>query len=341
MFDSLLGLHGGKVPFEDFTTEVLCGVLCSNQTILDSFVNTVLKIAGENFSVVTQKSYPSSRVDMVFENNDSIIFLENKVGSEEGNGQLSKYAELLCEQDKKYYLRFCTKFLELKESRSYQPLGKKHFYQFRWSEVYSFFSHDDYKFNSLVKYFLRFLEQNGMSKAPEFSIDDLVAMKRFPSSFKSMEECINMASPTFQELFGAMSKCTRTDLMKQLNWHTRYARWQDSALDGGYSEILISFNLGDKDYRYPLLNVHVWTAKEHELYDKVISDVDANKDLLPGASFSKGDLGFSFAYQEPLSNFIADDNQFANIQAWFESKMRILHAYMSRSESQIHWNVRK
>jgi hypothetical protein len=339
MFNSLLGLHTDRVPLEDFTTEALCGVLSSNQEILNTFVNKVLKVSGNGYSVITQKSYPGSRIDMVFENAESIIFLENKVGSEENHEQLSKYAKLLCDQDKKHYLRFCTKFLEVKEPNSYFPLEKAQFYQFRWTDVYYFFSNDCYVFDSLIKYFLNFLEQNEMSKASEFTIDDLVAMRRFPSTFKSMEESINVVVPRFQELFG-ISKCTKTDVIKQLSWHNRYARWQDDLLDGGYSEILFGFNLGEQDHKYPLLNIHVWITKGHELYESVLSDIDSNKDLLPEIIISKNDYGFSFSYKEPLSNFIANNNQFESIQTWFEDKIQIIHAYMTSSKSNVSWNVK-
>jgi len=340
MFNSLLKLHSNRVPLEDFSTEALSGILLSRQNILDKFVNQILKVTGENFSLETQKPYLGSRVDMVFENKESIIFLENKVNAQEGYEQLSKYAKILCHQNKNYYLRFCTKYIEVKSEDKYFPLEKKCFHQFRWHDIYSFLANSkEIKDDSLVKYFLNFLEKKEMSRASEFSVDDLISLRRFPSAFKSIEDSINSITPSFAGFFGDISNCTKAGLLNQLSKNNRYAIWQDNALTGGYSEILLSFNLGDYDHQYPLLNLHVWTSKNHKLYDQIISDIEINAHLLPKILTEKKDIGFEFSYKDSLSNFISSNNQFNDIQSWFEEKMKTLHNYML--ESELPWNIKK
>jgi hypothetical protein len=105
MFNNLLKLYKSntkKTPLEDFTTEVFASILAENNDMLDKFVNDFLHVGGSNFVIVTQKHYSNfkSIVDMVFENETSIIFLENKVDSKERNNQLFKYSNILKENYK-------------------------------------------------------------------------------------------------------------------------------------------------------------------------------------------------------------------------------------------------
>ena len=82
IFVNLLRLYSSysqKTPVEDFTTEVLAGVLQSDPTLLTNFVNQVLEIEGDGFTVTTQVSFSNARIDMVFTNNTTVCFLENNL----------------------------------------------------------------------------------------------------------------------------------------------------------------------------------------------------------------------------------------------------------------------
>ena len=118
MFSNLLKLYKSaskNTPTEDFTTEVLAGILDSDKLLLEEFVNVVLKIEGSNFTVKTQVHYEKSIIDMVFENKDTLCFLENKVDSSEGHKQLKKYSKILLTNKKIIFLRYCTKFIDKKK----------------------------------------------------------------------------------------------------------------------------------------------------------------------------------------------------------------------------------
>ena len=81
MFSRLLRMyqsHSSKTPMEDFTTELLRGVLAANQELTDAFVQHFFNIQEVGFSIETQVSYPASKVDMVFSNKSTTIFIENK-----------------------------------------------------------------------------------------------------------------------------------------------------------------------------------------------------------------------------------------------------------------------
>lgn len=98
LFINLLKLYSSyrkNTPREDFFTEVLAGVLQSDQQLLNDYAREVLKLPEDQFSLTTQARYSDSVIDMVFEGKRCICFVENKIDSPEGYGQLSKYAQLL------------------------------------------------------------------------------------------------------------------------------------------------------------------------------------------------------------------------------------------------------
>lgn len=89
-----------KTPLEDFTTEIFASILSKDDQLLNCFMNTVLKIDGEQFKIKTQQKYDLQDdrdciVDVVIYNESTICFLENKVNSYEGHGQLERYKSVL------------------------------------------------------------------------------------------------------------------------------------------------------------------------------------------------------------------------------------------------------
>ncbi len=206
LFLQLLKLYRNsseKTPTEDFTTEVLAGVLQSDGSLLDQFANKVLWIPGSNFTVKTQeKKYENSIIDMVFENHESICFVENKVESREGYGQLSKYGSILSQLDneKDVFLRYCTKYYDSKNASDIEPLPLEKFNQFRWTDVFNFC--ENYQDNLLVQLFVKYLKELGMSSIPEFDLYDLMAMQQFRRTVDKMDECLEIVKPKFIEYFG-------------------------------------------------------------------------------------------------------------------------------------------
>ena len=202
MFNKLLSLYqshtsGTRTPLEQFTTEAFCGVLRSDSALLEGFLQAFAGIENETgFSVKTEISYPHNgstcRIDVVIENRNYLIFLENKVETGEGSrreiGQLEAYANILKTQNKKTLLLFCTKYQETKNSELYKPIPFK---QFLWRDIYSFISKSNFNQKDLVQLFLKYLEKQNMSKALEFTLEDLAAMNRIPTILRSLQECLD------------------------------------------------------------------------------------------------------------------------------------------------------
>ncbi|MFB4167357.1 PD-(D/E)XK nuclease family protein [Virgibacillus sp. JSM 102003] len=128
-----------KTPLEDFTTEIFASILLKDDQLLNSFMNDVLKIDGEQFKIKTQQQYELEDeqdciIDIVIYNESTICFLENKVNSREGYRQLERYKSVLnsLEGQRKVFLRYCTKYYDLKE------ISGVDFCQIRWRDVYLF-----------------------------------------------------------------------------------------------------------------------------------------------------------------------------------------------------------
>ncbi|AIQ62446.1 hypothetical protein PSTEL_04305 [Paenibacillus stellifer] len=119
-------------PHEDFLTEVFAEFLCNQETMID-FIGNVLEIPVQEVkhsSIQTQVTFPAlphhqtdSRPDMVIRFYEGqkpyVLFIESKLGSQEGTDQLSRYADhlsVLANQGKKYYLIYLTQYADEKDA---------------------------------------------------------------------------------------------------------------------------------------------------------------------------------------------------------------------------------
>ena len=109
LFSRLLNFQAGSIPLEDFFTEIVAALFSSEQDLLYAWlqhINIFDLETNSNTDIFTQQSFAalenhdrSSRPDIVIElvgdSFQDIIFIENKVGSSEGENQLRNYAEIL------------------------------------------------------------------------------------------------------------------------------------------------------------------------------------------------------------------------------------------------------
>ena len=180
IFSRLLKLYrtnSFKTPLEDFTTEILVGILSQNQELLNAFVNDILKIEGAGFKISSQEHFLSDdgiqncRVDVIIRNDEILCFLENKVNSLVGNEQLRRYSKVLDKYNTHYktHLRYCTKYYD-------QKVIEEHgFSQLRWLDIARFLK----KWNNveLIKEYLQFLKEHHMDNNTTFSAIDLIALE--------------------------------------------------------------------------------------------------------------------------------------------------------------------
>ena len=191
-----------KTPLEDFTTEILAGILGTYPDIGDAFAQRVLRLDGEHFSFTTQEHHKSPdaqfadcRVDLVVRAEGLVCFVESKIESREGYLQLERYARVLDELaiDKKAYLKYCTKYYDAKLMTYHE------FHQFRWAEVYRFLS--AWNSSEVIKHFLDFLNEHDMSDNMDFNVGDLMTMQGLNPTVKKMDRYLEKVRQVFNHHF--------------------------------------------------------------------------------------------------------------------------------------------
>ncbi|RHW42837.1 hypothetical protein D1B31_04475 [Neobacillus notoginsengisoli] len=328
IFERLLQLYQkqnscGKTPLEDFVTELFVGILQMDQLLLDGFVNDVLLIDGSDFKVNSQVrfSLPSNQnciIDLVFENNDTVCFLENKVASGEGHRQLERYVSVLDrlsrDKGKKTYLRYCTK--------NYDPKAVTgcSFYQFRWQRIYEFL--DKQEQTDIIIAFLELLRGEEMGGIKDFSIEDIVVMKGIQDVLAKMDEVLDLARESFIQFFGQPYQRDH-ERLKQLPSQNRYSLWTNT-YSGEDIEVMIGFEMESvKETVPPVLFVQVYRRKDLEFAVKVKSHLEGNGDKFDFYQIENDEVYAWF--ETSLLNFLTTDDQKAGMVKWFLAKMEKAH----------------
>lgn len=329
-FERLIKLYRNSnsiTPFEDFTTEILAGILESNQEILDTFVNELLKIEGDDFYLRTQKTYrlnedTSVRIDLVFENDGSICFVENKVESFEGENQLDNYADVLDQFSgiKKTYLRYCTKYFDPKK------LKKHSFIQFKWSDVAALLS--DYKDDHQIEDYYEFLKKHNMADNLEITAKEIFLFENLKHTMSTLDDILERIKPAFISNFGSVGKSDNSSQMR--NWG-RYVFMKTGVFGKGpNNQIGVGFYLNE----IPTLSIWIWTPKGNSKRDTFNTTIEKNKSTFSTVSTDHCD------FKEGMSKFLASDNPVEDIEKWFVDKFTILGKFVDDTP-ELEWKVKR
>lgn len=312
-----------RITIEDFTTELLVGILENNNKLLDKFVNNILLIKGHGFYIDSQKKYyfqedTNCIIDIVIKNEDVICFVENKVGSSEDKRQLNRCAEVLNNikhnDGKNVYLRYCTKHYDKKN------ISNIDFLQYRWSDVYKFLS--EYKENITINEYLKFLRGEGMDSAGDFNFQDLIVMSEVNATIKKMNECLDMVKPKLTKCFGVPYEYDYARL-KQICKQNQYVMWSKNIIgENGYSEITVGF--GFDDNKNPVMKVFIYVVKSNSVFDDA-KKIYAEKlqDIFDYYFYDEESISYSF--EKPISDFISSKKQNEEISTWFIEKIEIIN----------------
>lgn len=188
LFGKLIQLHSDKHRrLEDYHTEIVAHVLASDSELTLRWLRklrvTELDDADE-IAVSTQQEFKpieglhsfGSKPDiMIWVRKGSrieVVFIESKVGSEEGQGQLSKYMDQLralpgVDQRSLVFI-----------TRDYEPKkvaldGDVKFFPSRWSDFYHFLTQAP---NDTIHELLKFMKENNMSQSNRFTAIELLAL---------------------------------------------------------------------------------------------------------------------------------------------------------------------
>lgn len=340
LFSKLFQSH---YQLKEFTTEVLAGVLRSDQALLDSFVNKVLGINGKNFVVDTQRLYQDVTVDMVFSNDETLCFLQHTVQAvaEKQMALLGKCQALLLTEPQEYsevYLRYCSKYYD---APSIEDID---FAKFRWTDVGAFFQ--SYSNNPLVSAFLEFLEENNMKGIMELSTDDLIAISALNETVRKMDECLDSVAAQFTMLFGYPSQCApketveRLKLLVELN---SYRMMKPDILSGGggWSEITICFDYEKLTGTSTHLAVWYWCDRAHNQYQLLRKLFKQHQHIFssqPGFLFEERPIGLRIILQKPLTAFESEPDQLQSIHNWFVQTLKIFRKFADKTPK-LNWNI--
>ena len=235
LFGKLLQLHSDEHRrLEDFHTEIVAHVLASDSELTLRWLRklgvTELHEADE-IAVSTQQEFqpierlhsfgskPDITIRVRKESHVEAVFIESKVGSEESQGQLSKYIDqlrALLGVDQRS-LVFITRDYEPKENLSDEIVR---FFPARWSDFYHFLCTVESP-SDAIRELLKFMQENNMSQSNRFTAIELLALTNHHRARSLMDASMwENAGKKFAKVCGAMGSATKA--MSQLRIHNRY-----------------------------------------------------------------------------------------------------------------------
>ena len=238
LFSRLLNLNTGNIPLEDFFTELVAYLFSTDKEILYAWLNhlNVLDISIDlDAYVSTQRKFEpldshrlGSRPDIVIELADtqrrSIIFIESKIGSQEGDEQLSRYAEILhgIPGFQHKFLLYITRDFDPKaQADVFKTIAQPtvQFRQLRWHQFYRFLKTQ--ADTMLVQEIMIFMSEYRMAHNNQFSSIDVITLANFTKSLELMDETMwGEVSQRFKKVLGAIKQ--KSTALTQIQWHGRY-----------------------------------------------------------------------------------------------------------------------
>lgn len=319
--------HSNSVtPFEDFTTEILAGILEEHMDIRQLFISEILSLPGEEFDLRTQRTFPLNkdnayRIDMVFENEDSICFLENKVESAEGHMQLENYSAVLdgLSKNKKTYLRYCSKYYDLKETQGHD------FLQFRWADISRLLSR--FLDRPQINDFYKFLKQHNMSDQLDITAKELFLFDNLKDTLSLLDDFLGRIKPAFISRFGNTNNADNSSQMRRFK---RYIFFKKNVFGSkGYNEIGVGFSFKESPQVFLWIWSNMSNTKAEQFYEIINSSKAYDFEVKGYYHFSKN-----------ISTFLAHENPSAEIEKWFMEQFDQLQDFINNTP-ELEWKVEK
>ncbi len=217
----------GRTPYEDYVTELMCGVVEATPGLKVEFIKYILSRLGvdetnrpksiDGWHIKTQYRIDSGRrpdVAILDANGNMMLLIEHKIDSGPGLDQLMDYATYL-KGKASIGLVLLTQFNDLDE-KGKDEIRKKppKFRTVWWSELSDFFltrvvRKDDW----LLVEFNQFLKEERMALPDKFDTDDISAMRKFPDVIAVMDKILNGVNNEFSGLvhrvIGGASRSTQ------------------------------------------------------------------------------------------------------------------------------------
>ncbi|MCH7612887.1 MAG: PD-(D/E)XK nuclease family protein [Candidatus Marinimicrobia bacterium] len=342
LFNKLLhtAASGDRIPTEDYFTEIFVHLMNEYQTILFDFVKSfnLTEIIPDSYVLQTQvtfreirdhncESRPDIYLELTNDDRKEIIFIESKIGSNEGENQLKRYAEQLDDLSDIYKrtLVFITRDYEPKNKITVMKDCKRKvsFVQLRWYEVYRFFK--KYENEILIKEVIKFMEENNMNLSNQFTSIDILTLTNFPRVRKMLDETMQgVVQEKFKEVCGSISK--DQVCLTQLKYNNRYIYKSDQE-NGMWCGYGYWFDTGDIN-NYPKVELILEISPSSEARAQVISVfkeiINMNSDKWEGYKINDPKVWSSIRHSKNMREIVSEEDHINFIKQFFIDSIKEL-----------------
>lgn len=334
-----------NTPLENFTTDALVGVLEEDSTLLDDFVNKVLKIHGRGFKIESQKKYIYQNtpryIDVMVYNHETLCFIENKVDSPVSQEQLRIYSEILKAKVQgsslKPFLKLCTRFTEDNQENLFKNKSdfffeskytneETFFLTFRWNDIYQFLK--KYGDNPLVKDFRQFLKTNGMGLETNLSIDDIMVFNNFQKIMPKFDEYRNLYTNSFKKYIS--EKFVSQDQYKRLLRHNEMIIYTENILgENAWSGIGAGIKIEDNTYFF----IWIWLTNGNTK----LKTLQEEMSILENESYCFSIHENGLTLKIPMEEFVSE-NPNAKVKKWFDENLQFVRKFI-KSTPNLEWKI--
>ncbi|HHX22692.1 MAG TPA: PD-(D/E)XK nuclease family protein [Thermoanaerobacterales bacterium] len=339
-----------RSPEEDFMTELLAYILKNHTESLLSVLRELKVIKQDveisNIYVDTQyiikgtENTCESRPDIIIRFKDCgkkqhFILMENKIDSQEGINQLSRYLSYLNEQNEKGTmgaLIYLTKNYDNKEYIRNMSLDTEHqikFIQIRWWQLYQILKR--YQEVEIIRETLKFMKEKGLSMSRKFSEMDVKAFMNVNRIKEMLQEGLGGAvEEKYNLITGTRYSITSADAeLRNTGRYIYMANQKDWFWIGiGY---WVDGNLINKEY--PDLKVIIGVKPYHEERDKIIKafkDFSYSNELWSSFGLEDEESWAGIWRRISLKDLLVDDDHIGNIQQWFLEGLEDVEEFKNR-----------
>lgn len=336
---------------EDYLTEIFAEVLVKEGLLYD-FLNALTDINVSQTKireVTTQKTYSKqddhltdSRPDMIIRFSEGekhhILFIENKLGTEEGHQQLKRYADhLRCyEADGCFtHLIYITKAHDPKKKYDIIQSGNNAtFNQMRWYQVYNWLKGHQ---SELINLIMEYMEESQLNDSRRFVPQDIYAIQHMERLIRMMDACLEgKVEETVSTLFNRSTGWTNRFV--QLKEFYRYMKQNDQ---GNYTVINFGFHLTEDEY--PLVSILFQVNPKCTNRTGIINAMRGFVEKNEGWSSEDMDDNQAWAsiyYDKSLLEFLPADDHIDAIQTFFISRLNELYT-LKQQHPEFDWKSKE